>query len=69
MQPGRSLMRRRASFITVIAFGADEKARDISRVCGYRIIVHPPINHKERAFTSGDEKRELFPYSIATAPS
>jgi hypothetical protein len=30
----------------------------MARACGYRIIVHPPINRKQRAFTSGDEKSE-----------
>lgn len=42
--------------------GADAEAHDIARVCGLRIIGHPPSDPKKRARKFVDEWREEKPY-------
>jgi len=43
--------------------GADEESHDIALDMGLKIVVHPPINPKKRAFCKGaDEVREEKDY-------
>jgi len=35
--------------------GADEQASNIARDMGCRIVIHPPLNNKFRAYCSGDK--------------
>ena len=42
--------------------GADEQAHVIARICGYFIVVHPPIDPKKRAWCTGDFAMTPAPY-------
>lgn len=43
--------------------GADAAAHTVAQVLGLRIVVHPPVNPRLRAYVEGaDETRSEFPY-------
>jgi hypothetical protein len=42
--------------------GADAGAHAIARRCGYRVVLHPPIEASLRAFCFADESREPAEY-------
>jgi len=44
--------------------GVDDSAARIARGLGYRIIGHPPLNKKLRAFFPSDETRSPAPYLV-----
>lgn len=42
--------------------GADEEFGDICQMLGMKIVTHPPLNEKHRAFAPSDEEWEPLPY-------
>lgn len=44
--------------------GSDRQAQHIARELGYRIVSHPPVNRKNRAFTKPDVEMPERPYLI-----
>ena len=44
--------------------GADAEAHDVAFDVGCHVVIHPPTNKRFRAFKTGHETREDFPYLI-----
>ena len=44
--------------------GADSEAHDIAIALGYRIVLHPPLDIKARAFRSASAVQAALPYLL-----
>ena len=44
--------------------GADAQAHKIAKEIGLKVVLHPPTDHKWRAFCQADKEREAKPYLL-----